>query len=203
MQTGQDADNSIPPLLDRAENKGVTITAKEHFAVSDISVSAQLARIQASGAQAMIVWASGTPFGTVVRGLRDAGSTLPVYTSQANLVYEQLEGYQSDWPANEPILMGGIPPVTPDAITDPRVRQAIDSYLFAMKSAGIARPDVAEAIAWDPIQIIVEAYRKYGTDATPAQIRDYINSITDWPGVYGIPRHPSLAHAARCPGRSG
>jgi branched-chain amino acid transport system substrate-binding protein len=183
--TGQDADNTIPDVMARPENRGLTLTAREHFGVTEISTSAQLERIRASGAQAMIVWASGTPFGTVLRGLRDGGIDMPVYTSQANLIYSQLLGYKSIWPTTTPILMGGIPPITPDAIPDRRVRQSIDRYLTAMKAAGIEHPDVAEAIVWDLIQIIVEGYRRVGPDATPAQMRDYLNGIRDWPGIYG------------------
>jgi branched-chain amino acid transport system substrate-binding protein len=184
--TGQDADNSVPELLAMPENRGITIVAREHYALADLSIAAQLARIQSSGAQAMILWATGTPFATAVRGLRDAGIEMPVYTSQGNLVYSQLEAYKNLWPTTTPVLMGGIPPITPEAIPDRRVRRAIDTYLTAMKAAGIERPDISQAITWDPLQIFVEAYRHYGTDATAAQIRDYVNGITNWPGIQGI-----------------
>jgi branched-chain amino acid transport system substrate-binding protein len=183
--SGQDADNGVAEVLKRPENRDITITAKEHFAPTDISVSAQLERLRASGAQAMIAWAAGTPFVTVLRGLRDAGIQMPVYTAQANLVYAQLESYKNIWPTMTPVIMGGIPSIVPDAITDRGVRRSIDQYDAAMQAAGIDRPDVGVAVAWDVSQIVIEAYRHLGTDATPVQIRDYINAIRNWPGIYG------------------
>jgi len=183
--TGQDVDVTIPELLARPENRDVVITAKEHFGIGDLSVAAQLERMKASGAQAMIAWASGTPFATVLRGLRDTGVTVPVLASQANLNYAQLESYKSIWPTATPILLNGLPPLTPESIPDRNVRRAIANYLAAMKDAGIDRPDNAEAIVWDPINIFVEAYRRLGTDATPAQLRDYVNGVRNWAGLYG------------------
>ena len=38
-----------------------------------------------AGAQAIICWALGTPLLTVLRGMRDAGMTQPVFISAANL----------------------------------------------------------------------------------------------------------------------
>ena len=183
--TGQDADNSVPEAIALPENRSVTVTAREHYGNTDISVAAQLERIRASGAQAMILWTTGTAFGTALRSLRDTGMEIPVYTSQGNLVYAQLEGYKSSWPATEPILMGGIPSIVPEAIPDRAIRRSIDRYLAAMKAVGIERPDVGVAIAWDSANIAVEAFRRLGFDASPAQVRDYINGITDWPGIYG------------------
>ena len=39
-----------------------------------------------------------------------------------------------------------------------------------MKAAGIDRPDVGVAVAWDVAQIVVDAYRHLGVDATPPAI---------------------------------
>jgi branched-chain amino acid transport system substrate-binding protein len=183
--TGQDADHGIADELAKPENRNVTAVAKEHFATTDISVSAQLERIRASGAQALIAWTSGTPFGTVLRGLQQAGLTIPILASPSNLVYAQLNGYSSIWP-NEPVLLVGMPGLVPGATTDRNVRFAVNQFADAMKAAKIDHPDIGEATAWDMLMIVVDAYRKLGTDATPAQIRDYINAIRGRGGIYGL-----------------
>ena len=182
--SGQDGDKTIDEALARPENKDVTIVSREHFAVSDISVAAQLTRIKAAGAQAIIAWTSGTPFGTVLRGVRDGGYNLPVITTPANLVYSQLDQYKSVMP-NAPLYIPGIPSVVPEAIADRGVRHSIDEFYGAMKKEGVPKPDVAASIAWDVGRVIVEAYRKLGTDATPAQIRDYLNNTRGFPNVLG------------------
>jgi len=58
--------------LKASENAAVAIVSRDHFTGADLSVAAQVARIKASDAQAVIVWTTGTPFGTVVRSLADA-----------------------------------------------------------------------------------------------------------------------------------
>ena len=183
--TGQDADRGITEALARPENRNVTAVTKEHFAIADISVSAQIERIRASGAQAVIVWTSGTPFGTVLRGLQQAGLTIPVLAAPSNLVYAQLNSFASVWP-NEPVLFFGFPALVPGSTTDRRVRFAVNQFADAMKAAKIDHPDIGEATAWDMLMIVVDAYRKLGTDATPAQLRDYINSIRGRGGIFGM-----------------
>jgi len=183
--SGQDGDNAISEALALPENKGMSITTREHFNVGDISVAAQLTRIGNSGAQAIVAWESGSPFGTVIRGVRDAGLKLPVVTTPANLVYRQFEGLRNMMPAG-PVWIPGIPSMVPDVVKDPRVHQAIVDFQKAMKEQGVERIDVSQTVPWDAMQIIVEAYRHFGLDATPAQIRDYIAGIRDYPGILGI-----------------
>jgi hypothetical protein len=48
------------------------------------------------------------------------------------------------------------------------------------------KPEAVDAIPWDAATLIVDAYRKFGTDATSTQIRDWILAQSNWPGVYGI-----------------
>ncbi|HEY8800176.1 MAG TPA: ABC transporter substrate-binding protein, partial [Candidatus Limnocylindrales bacterium] len=55
--TGQDADSAIKTGV--SEAPGVELVAQEHFNTTDVSVSAQIARIKASGAQALVGWSTG------------------------------------------------------------------------------------------------------------------------------------------------
>lgn len=183
--SGQDGDRTIDEVLARPENRAITVVSREHFAVGDISVAAQLTRIKSSGAQAVVAWTSGTPFGTVLRGVRDGGIDLPVVTTPANLVNAQLDGYRSIMPSS-PLLLPGIPSVVPEAIADRGVRRAIDQFYTAMKAQNVLRPDVSEAIGWDAMRIVVEGFRTLGLNPTPAQMRDYINATRNWDGVLGI-----------------
>ena len=67
----------------------------------------------------MIGWVAGTTFLTFLRSYRDAGLTIPVLTSNANISYNQLEKYKSLWP-NAQIIMAGFPALVPDAVPDRR-----------------------------------------------------------------------------------
>ena len=122
-------------ILARPENRSLALVAHEQFAVTDLSVTAQLERIKNSGAQVMIAWSSGTPFGTILRGLRDSGIDLPVLSSQANMNYAQLQGYQSIWPSGE-VYFPGIRAES-QAVSDRGVRRAIETFDAAMKTQGV------------------------------------------------------------------
>jgi branched-chain amino acid transport system substrate-binding protein len=183
--SGQEAGPTMAGILARPENRSLVLTAHEQFAVTDLSVTAQLERIKNSGAQVIIAWTSGTPFGTILRGMRDDGIDLPVVSSQANMNYAQLEGYQSIWPPGE-VYFPGIPALVPQAVPDRGVRRAIETFDAAMKTQGVAKPDLGEALAWDSMLIAVDAYRHLGFNATPAQMRDFFNHVRGWQGIYGI-----------------
>jgi branched-chain amino acid transport system substrate-binding protein len=180
--TGQEADSTLASTLALPENKDVTVVAREHLNVADISSAAQATRIQSSGAQAVIVWMSGTPLGTVLRGFRDVGVELPIITTGANLTYAQMEAYKSVMPAKDFYLMG-IPAVDGSTVRDRNVARAITEYQTAMRAAGLY-PDGGTAFTWDTARLIVEAYRRAGPDATPSQLRDAINATTSY-GIYG------------------
>jgi len=183
--SGQESGPTMGGILARPENHALVLADHEQFAVTDLSVTAQLERIKNSGAQLIIAWASGTPFGTILRGLRDSGIDIPVLSSQANMNYGQLLGYQSVWPSGE-VYFPGIPALVPQAVSDRGVRRAIERFTAAMKTQGVDKPDTGGALAWDNMLIAVDAYRHLGFDATPVQMRDYINHVRGWQGIYGI-----------------
>ena len=71
------------------ENKPLSIVAYEHFSDTEISVSAQVARIKAANPDFIYVSASGTPFQTVMRALNDAGlppSRLEIEVTESVLI---------------------------------------------------------------------------------------------------------------------
>ncbi|HXP92954.1 MAG TPA: ABC transporter substrate-binding protein [Candidatus Binatia bacterium] len=180
--TGQEADKILDVTFAAAENKTVTVVDREHFAPSDISVAAQMAHVKQSGAQALVAWTTGTPLATILRGMRDAGMDLPVATTGGNLSYAQMEQYASIMPTN--LIIPGLAMIAPEAVNDRGVRRAIADYLDVAKAAGI-RPDNGHAITWDTALILVAALKKYGVNATAAQLRDFYNNTTGWNGLYG------------------
>jgi branched-chain amino acid transport system substrate-binding protein len=187
--TGQDFEAIVDGLLTRPENKNVTIVAREHFNVADISVAAQMSRIKASGAQALFAFTTGTPFATLLRGIQNAGIDLPVLTSSGNETYAQARSYASFMPRE--LYYSGIPSLTPDQLPRGAVRSAIERYQEAFKPTGI-RPDIGANQAWDAALIVVDALRKYGTGATAAQIRDYISKLRRWSGINGEYDFPAI-----------
>ena len=181
--TGQDAEESILAAVAQPQNQGVQVAAREHFNPQDVSVAAQIARVAAAQPQAFIAWSTGAPIGTVFKGIAQSGLSIPVFTTNGNQTYAQMQQYASflpqelyiptsTWPAYETLPPG-------------RVKQAQKTFFDAFRAAGI-KPDLGATIAWDPAQIVIEALRHLGTQATAAQIRDYIVHLRGVAGVNGI-----------------
>ena len=180
--TGQDAERNTTALLKLPEFKDVTLVASEHFNPTDLDVSAQMARIKAAQPQALLGWTSGTPFGTVLRGVTQSGIDVPVLTSSANLSVDQLRGYAGFMPKE--LYFEGAPTLLGIA-GDPAMKRMQGQFQDAMRAAG-ARIDPSSGTTWDVGLFMVEAFRKLGTDASAEQIRTYIANLTSFAGAAGI-----------------
>jgi branched-chain amino acid transport system substrate-binding protein len=181
--TGQEVDGYLAAALTLPDLRDIEIVSHEHFAVPDLSVDAQMARIKSAGAQVLVTWTSGTPLGTVLRGAQNVGLGVPVLASGANLSYLQMEQYRSLMP-EKGLYVVGIPAVDPSTIRDRAVRRSIDEFNDAMKGVG-ARGDIGAAIGWNTAMVIVDAYRRVGPTPTAAQLRDAINAIRGRDSIYG------------------
>lgn len=181
--TGADLEHQSDLAVQAPENKGVQIVAHEHFNAADLSVAAQVAHIKALGAQAVLVWTTGTPLGTVLRALKDGGVALPVMTTTSNMTYAQMNAYGALLPSQ--MLFPALLAMTPEATKAGPLHDAQAAYMSAFHSVGV-RPDEGNILAWDPAMIVVSALRSIGPDATATQIRDYILHLHGWVGVDGV-----------------
>jgi branched-chain amino acid transport system substrate-binding protein len=181
--SGQDADAAFANALDLPENKaaGLTVVDHEHFNVSDLSVAAQMARLKASGAQVVVCYAAGTPLGTLLQGVKQAGIDVPIATGNANMTYAQMKQYVTFLPAE--LLFPGLPFLAHVAPT-PKAKQVQTEFYDAFKAMGIV-PDLSQSTAWDPILIAVDALRALGPDATAEQLRAYIANLHGFTGLAG------------------
>jgi branched-chain amino acid transport system substrate-binding protein len=181
--TGQDIDRQVAAALALPENRIVKLVAHEHFAGSDVTVAAQIARIKSSNPQALIVWATGTPFPNALHGVRDGGLEVPVLTGSGNMSIQQLESMASFLPST--LLFAGNRSMAPEGTLPGPVKDAQIKYFDAFKAVGM-KPDFGNSINWDATMIVVDALRKYGPDATAEQIHDFIENLHSWPGTNGI-----------------
>jgi branched-chain amino acid transport system substrate-binding protein len=166
------------------ENHAISVVAFERFNPSDISVTAQLARIQAAKAQVLVAFVTGTPFDMILRSMRDAGMELPVLTSQGNLNYAALASAGDTVPKTLLFCNGPIPAVGGSIPNGPH-KAAQLAYLAAFQARGI-KPDYGDAAVWDTGIVVTAALRAVGLNATPDQIRTYVNGLHGFPGVEGI-----------------
>src|SRR5215469_18394028 len=102
--TGQANDKAMDEIMGRPENKDATLVERDHFNPSDISVSAQIERIRASGAQAIVAGVTGSPAATVFKGMIQAGLDIAVAPTSGNQVFAQMEQWKDFLPPG--LVMG-------------------------------------------------------------------------------------------------
>lgn len=181
--TGQAADAAFKALFARPENKAFELVATEHYAVTDIGANAQLVRIKTANPQALIAWTVGTPTGTLLRGIRDAGLDVPVTESNGNMIYAQMAQFAGILPRE--LIFPSYRAMTEGDTADRRVAAAQAAFFRALRAAGI-RPDIGNVLSWDGAMIVIDALRQVGPDATAASVRDFILGQRRWAGVNGI-----------------
>jgi len=186
---GQANDVSIAHAMTLPDNKSMKIVAYEHFNNADLSVAAQATHIKAADAQAVIVLAAGTSFGTVLRAFNDVGLSIPVETTPANLHADQLAQYLPIYPKE--LMLPGLPYMIPASAPKalgptPAMKKAIDVLFDAYKMANL-QPDPGTASSvWDPANMVIAGLRKLGPGVTAVQMRDYLLSIHGtFSGVWG------------------
>jgi branched-chain amino acid transport system substrate-binding protein len=179
--SGADGENVVLHSLSLPENKSMQLVANEHFVIADVSVGAQISRIKAANPQVIIAWTTGTPTGTVLRALHDAGMDVPVQLNAGNIVRAQLRGYATFAPSE--LYLPGFRFMTPDLVASGPLKAAQQTMFAALKDAGIATPEVSHTLAWDPTMVVVNTLRKLPPNPTAMQLRDAIEQTHSIAGV--------------------
>jgi branched-chain amino acid transport system substrate-binding protein len=184
--SGQDGDKALDLVLAYPENKGVMQkVVHEHFNPTDIAVSAQIERIKASGAQAMVAWTTGAPAATVFKGMVQAGLDIPVAPTSGNQTFASMNQWKSFLPKQLVLASALFPEHDGVLKLDPRMEKA-QHDMYAILKEHKMKADNMVGTSWDAGLIVVAALRKLGPKATAAQIKDYIANLTDFAGVDGI-----------------
>ena len=123
-------------VVARPENKDVKLVAREHFNPTDISVAAQIERIKASGAQAIVAGVTGTPAATVFKGMVQAGLDIPIAPTSGNEVFAQLDQWSDFLPKGLVIGSSLFPEHDGVWKLDPRVEAAQHEMYAALKKHG-------------------------------------------------------------------
>jgi branched-chain amino acid transport system substrate-binding protein len=168
--------NAVPSF------RALQIIDEEKFAPTAIALNAEISKIMQLKPQCIFIFATGPAFATALRGLKDAGVDLPVFTSSANLNKDQLAQYSAFLPKD--LYFDGFPFQVGVPIGSAGQRNANAAFVAAFKAAGVV-PTTTSAYAWDPTSIVISALKQAGPDATSAQIRDYIATLHDFGGVNG------------------
>jgi branched-chain amino acid transport system substrate-binding protein len=180
--TGQQAEKNFDRTLLEPDLKDVQYVAREHFNPTDLNVTAQITKIKASDAQAIIAFTTGGGFATILRGLKDVGVTLPVGTSNGNISYDMIKSFSAFMPDN--VYFPSVTVVTGARKVNGPTRDAQLALIETYRGAGM-NVDFINQSVWDPAMIVIDALRKLGPSATAEQLHAYLMNLHGWIGTYG------------------
>ncbi len=180
--TGQDAERSFDAALAQPESRDVVRVANEHFAVGDVSVRTQLANLRRANPDVVFVWTTGPPFATVLRDMKESGFDIPVAGSTSNLTAVQLSQLAQ---YGIKVYFPTVRYMDRERIERGKLRDTVDTLYRAFETMNL-RPDIEESLVWDPGLLVVSALRALGPNATPAQIKAYIDAQRSFVGINGI-----------------
>jgi branched-chain amino acid transport system substrate-binding protein len=181
--SGQDAERAFVEASHRPENAGLSLILQEHFNPNDVTVSAQIARIQGAHPDAIVAWSTGTPFGTLLHGINDAGIDIPVLGGNGNLTYPQLAQYKAFTPKQ--MYFPSPRFFAREQVGPGPIRDAQNLFFTSFAAIGV-KPDVSHSFSWDPALIVVDALRHVGLNGTPDALRAYIEGLHGWVGINGV-----------------
>ena len=183
--SGQDGDRAVDTVLAYPENASMTKVDVEHFNPGDVSVSAQIANIKASGAQAMIAWTTGQPAATVFKGMVQDGLDIPVAPTSGNQTFAAMAQW-TDFLPKQLVLASALYPEHAGVLKlDPRIEKK-QQEMYAILKARNLRADNQVATSWDAGLIVVAGLRQLPPNATATQLRDFIVNLKDFAGVDGV-----------------
>lgn len=169
-------------LLKLAPQYGITIVADEFYGNKDTDMTAQLTKIRASGAQAIINFGFGQAPAIVTRNVKQLGIALPLYQSHgvASKTFVDLAGS-----AAEGVRLPAAALVVAEQLPDTDPQKPI---LLAYKKQYEAKYGPVSTFgghAYDGLMIAVEAIQRAGgTDK--ARVRDEIEKTQGFIGTAGV-----------------
>lgn len=182
--TGQDVEGRFMDAYNSGKFSGVTVVDREFFAPSEVSVAAQAAKIKAAAPDAIVLATVGTATGTALRSLKDAGlENIPFITNFGNLLHAELDQFASILP--QQLYFTAPKFVARDISGKGPVRDAQLEFYRSFNALGVD-PDVGNNLAWDATRIVIEALRHVGSNPTPQQLRDYLETMHGFAGTIGI-----------------
>ncbi|HXP93366.1 MAG TPA: ABC transporter substrate-binding protein [Candidatus Binatia bacterium] len=181
--TGQLLERAYDGLLAQPEYRTLQVVTREHFNPSEVSVAAQLAHVHAANPDVFVVGVTGAAFGTVLRGISDAGLNVPVASSFGNATYAQMEQYKALLPKT--VLFSGMRAMSRQGTGPGPIRDEQKIYFGLFDAAGI-RPDAGNVSIWDLSVAAVDALKHLGIHATAGAVRAYIENLHGWVGINDV-----------------
>jgi len=165
-----------------APEYGITIVADETYGPKDTDMTAQLTRIRATDAQAIVNWSIVPAQAIVAKNARQLGMKIPIFQSHGfgNIKYVEAAGKAAEgiiFPAGRLLAVSTLP----DSNLQ---KEVLVRYKWEYETRFSEEVSTFGGHAWDALWLVIKALRKAGPDRKA--IRDYIENVKGFVGTGGI-----------------
>jgi branched-chain amino acid transport system substrate-binding protein len=179
--SGQDGYKNLIKSLKAPAMSSMKLLDSESFNLTDLSVQAQMARIAAKHPQALFTWTTGAAEQTIFKAQQAVGLNIPSTGSSGNATSSEMDAFNATAPNNLFFAQGRW--VAAGTLTG-QAKQIVQNFISAMRAGG-ADPNLVTAAAWDAAHMVVAGLQKLGPGATATQLRDYLQNLKSYNGVWG------------------
>lgn len=176
----------------KVADAGITIVAEEVFNAGDTDMTAQLTKIKAAGAEAVLMVTAGKEAATVAKNMKDLGFDVPLFGTHGNARAEFIEGAG---PAAEGFKFAAGKILLPETYgTDSESYKVATEFIDRYTEAYGKAPDTFAGHAYDALHIIVNALGTLDEGFTSAQLRDAIEATDGFVGIGGVFTYSATDH---------
>jgi branched-chain amino acid transport system substrate-binding protein len=161
---------------------GLSVVGFEQYKAQDTDLSAQLSKLRAAGAEAIVKMGAGPSTITAAKNMRQLGLKIPLLSSVEDLaVFKQAAealGEDFFFVANPPQVYDALPETAP-------TKRAIKIFLEAWQVKYADRDPTWGGRGWDGLHVVAEAMKKANaTDG--AKVRDAFEVVAGYNGTNGV-----------------
>ncbi|QWV95450.1 ABC transporter substrate-binding protein [Geomonas oryzisoli] len=178
-------------LKAHAARYGIQILSDDTYGPKDTDMTAQLAKIRGSQAQALICWGTNPGPAVIARNAKQLGLAIPVYMSHGvsskkfiELAGDAAEGIKL--PSGKVLVADLLP-------KSDKQRNSLLAFIKDYQNHYKAEGDHFGGHAWDAVMLLKGAIEKGGD--TPAGIRNALEATRNFPGIGGVFSYSAKDHA--------
>ncbi len=171
-------------LLALPANSNFQLVSHQSFDPSAVSVATQMSVIKSAAPQALIIWTTGSPLGTVLHAQSQLGmSGLPTFTHGGNAVTGEMQNLQSVLPKEIYFPTG--PLYLPPSALPSNLASVVTTFQTIVAKAG-GHPNDGWGLGYAAALLLVSALNHLGVNATATQIQGYFEQQSSFPNIYGV-----------------